>query len=326
MNELVPLDQLATEIRYYSQQAAWNIIEVGKRLKEAKSQIGTGEDWVKWLNSNVNYSRSTADRFIQCADRFADCVPVRKLNPTQMIALLSLPADETEEFIASQEAKGKPVEDMAKRALQDEIKKWKNKAEQAETSNAGLQEQVAGLKDTVREQADKLANTGTNSEYLALKEAFDKQAQDLRSAREQADTYQKAWNRERENASKAFEMAQKNVEQSPKYQKLLKENETIKAHIQGKPLEQHAKETNQPELLRSKAEEKKIVDSINNIANAVSVLPANVELKEWAEVFSGDDIGSQLIDITKNQVEKAAEKLKILAECLGSHTGIRRIK
>lgn len=130
MNEIVALDQLATEIRYYSQQATWSIIEVGKRLIEAKKQLAD-ETWSKWLHENVNFSRSTAHRFIQCAERFSDVVSIQQLNPTQMIALLSLPEEETEEFIEAKKSEGKHVEDMTIKTLRQEIKDWKDRAEQA---------------------------------------------------------------------------------------------------------------------------------------------------------------------------------------------------
>lgn len=130
MNEIVPLDQLATEIRYYSQQASWSIIEVGKRLIEAKKQVAHGE-WETWLERNVGYSQSTATRFMKCAERFGNLATLQDLNPSQTIALLALPESETETFIEQKKAEGNPVEDMTVKTLREEIKEWKSKAEQA---------------------------------------------------------------------------------------------------------------------------------------------------------------------------------------------------
>ena len=86
MNEIVPLDQLATEIRYYSQQASWSIIEVGKRLIEAKKQVAHGE-WENWLDKNVGYSKQTARRFMQCAERFGNRSMSSDLSLSQVTEL-----------------------------------------------------------------------------------------------------------------------------------------------------------------------------------------------------------------------------------------------
>ena len=163
MNEIVPLDQLATEIRYYSQQASWSIIEVGKRLSEAKKQVAHGE-WGDWLEKKVNFSERTAQRFIKCAERFSNPTSMSDLNPTQMIALLALPEAETETFIEQKKAEGNPVEDMTVKTLREEIKEWKSKAEQAKNEafaaandkrRAELRaEQVERSNETLRNQCD----------------------------------------------------------------------------------------------------------------------------------------------------------------------------
>ena len=45
----------------------------------------------------------------------------RDLNSSQMIELLSLPAEETEKFIAAKKAENNPVEDMTVKNLKAEI-------------------------------------------------------------------------------------------------------------------------------------------------------------------------------------------------------------
>lgn len=163
MNEVVALDQLATEIRYYSQQASWSIIEVGKRLIEAKKQVAHGE-WENWLDKNVGYSKQTARRFMQCAERFGNRSMSSDLSLSQVTELLSLPEAETETFIEQKKAEGKPVEDMTVKTLREEIKEWKSKAEQAKNEafaaandkrRAELRaEQVERSNETLRNQCD----------------------------------------------------------------------------------------------------------------------------------------------------------------------------
>ena len=101
MDDLSTLPQLEVEIKFYLGQTAQNIIEVGKRLIQAKSLVQHGQ-WQNWLQNNFQLSKITANRFMQCAERFGNSATSQNLNQSQMIALLSLPdAEETERFIGS---------------------------------------------------------------------------------------------------------------------------------------------------------------------------------------------------------------------------------
>ena len=90
---------------------AKNIIEVGKRLIQAKSLVQHGQ-WQNWLNDNFQLSQQTARKFMQVAERFTETRIDTSFNSTQMIALLSLPdAAETEKFLAEKAAEDKNVAD-----------------------------------------------------------------------------------------------------------------------------------------------------------------------------------------------------------------------
>lgn len=83
MNEITALDKLVIEINFYSQQSAQSIIEVGKRLIQAKAQVPHGE-WGGWLKDKVNYTERTAQRCIKCAERFGNTTTSSYLNPSSM--------------------------------------------------------------------------------------------------------------------------------------------------------------------------------------------------------------------------------------------------
>lgn len=160
MDDLSTLPQLAVEIKFYLGQTAQNIIEVGKRLIQAKSLVQHGQ-WQNWLQNNFQLSYQTAAKFIQCAEKFANVVSIRGLNSTQMIQLLALPdAEETERFIAQKAAEGKQVDEMTIRQLRNEIAEYKKTIaqkdeehqqslfdlqEEKEQSIADLNEQIADL-------------------------------------------------------------------------------------------------------------------------------------------------------------------------------------
>lgn len=97
---------------------------MGKRLTIAKEQVTHGE-WEQWLRDNVNFTKRTAQNFMKCAERFGNTKSISFLNPTQMIALLTLPEAETDDFIKQKKDEGKPVEDMTVKTLRQEIKDWK---------------------------------------------------------------------------------------------------------------------------------------------------------------------------------------------------------
>ena len=129
-NKPAKLPQLELEIKFYLGQTAHNIIEVGKRLIQAKSLVNHGH-WQAWLQNNFQLGQSAANKFMSVAERFANSESIPILKSTQMIQLLALPsAEETEKFIAEKAAEGKKVAEMTIKKLREEIAEWKKKYEQ----------------------------------------------------------------------------------------------------------------------------------------------------------------------------------------------------
>ncbi|MBR0301700.1 MAG: DUF3102 domain-containing protein, partial [Bacilli bacterium] len=124
----INLPQLENEIKFYLNQISQNIIEIGKRLIQAKSLVQHGQ-WQTWLQNNFQLSQWSAIKFMNCAERFGKLESIPILNSTQMIALLSLPEADTEKFIEQKEVAGTPVSDMSVKTLRKEIKQWKSETE-----------------------------------------------------------------------------------------------------------------------------------------------------------------------------------------------------
>lgn len=122
------LPQLEKEIKIYLGKTAQNIIEVGKRLTQAKSLVQHGE-WRSWLENNFTLDERTAQRFMQISERFSGkSVDVDVFKPSQLTEMLALPdAEETKSFIEQKAAEGTPVSDMSIKTLRKELKKWKSK-------------------------------------------------------------------------------------------------------------------------------------------------------------------------------------------------------
>lgn len=119
------LDQLVLEIKFYSQQTALNMIEVGKRLIDAKKEVPHGQ-WEAWLNEKVDISYRSAARLMQVARECANLPTLASLSSSKIFALLDLPQEDREPFISQSHTmltgEEKTVDEMTTRQLQQAIK------------------------------------------------------------------------------------------------------------------------------------------------------------------------------------------------------------
>lgn len=118
MNEIQQsnLNQLEAEITVLKHQTAQNIIEIGKRLIQAKELVVHGE-WESWLDNKVKFSRTRARQFMQVAREFGNQQMSVDLTLDKMLELTSLDPKERETFIEEN-----PVEDMTTRELRQAVK------------------------------------------------------------------------------------------------------------------------------------------------------------------------------------------------------------
>lgn len=152
-----PLSAITEEIQFYKAQAGQCIVEIGKRLLEAKEQLPHGQ-WEAWLEKSVEFSLGTAKRFMKIASEYgSNRSPVIDLPYTKLLALLQLPPEEREEFIAEPHTVNghqKTVEEMTKRELQAAIKE-KNEAvkarEEAERQLADERIRAARMEEEKKE-------------------------------------------------------------------------------------------------------------------------------------------------------------------------------
>lgn len=93
-----PLDLITEEILFYKRQAGGAIIEIGKRLLEAKAQLGHGE-WLPWLREKVDISERRAQEFMQIAREYSKSAEIADLGASKALALLALPESERANFV-----------------------------------------------------------------------------------------------------------------------------------------------------------------------------------------------------------------------------------
>jgi chromosome segregation ATPase len=152
-----PLETIENEINFYKQQTAIGIIEIGKRLIEAKEQLPHGE-WGKWLEERVEFSNVTATRFMRVAKEGGNLSTLKDLSQSKIFALLDIPQEEREEFISNpHEVNGqtKTVDEMTSRELQKVIKEKKeleNKINDKEKETEQLKQELEKEKNKPKEK------------------------------------------------------------------------------------------------------------------------------------------------------------------------------
>lgn len=172
MNELTEkkdLSVLAAEIKVLRRQgelAALSYgIEIGRKLMEAKAVVPHGQ-WGKWLETEVNYSQSQAELYMnaykgygdQQQSLFGEAAPqvIEELGFTKAVKLLAIPEPEREKFAVENQ-----VKDMSTRELDAAIKEYKQQAEDSRKAfldEKGRNEQLEKRLSEMGQAAEKAGN------------------------------------------------------------------------------------------------------------------------------------------------------------------------
>ena len=114
------------------------ILTIGKCLIEAKAQLPHGE-WLRWLTERVEFSESTAQRFMRLAREWSNPSALTDLGATKALQLLALPETERDVFLDEThlvDGEEKTVIDMTSRELERAIKDRNAALLQAEQAKA----------------------------------------------------------------------------------------------------------------------------------------------------------------------------------------------
>lgn len=136
------------------------IIELGKRLKEAKAILQHGE-WGEWLKNKVEFSQKTATDYMRIYEEYgmeqvslmpgANQQAISNLSYTKVLALLAVPREERAEFIEEND-----VENLTTRELDKIIKERDEaikRAEEAEKLTELVENEKARAQLSEREAA-----------------------------------------------------------------------------------------------------------------------------------------------------------------------------
>jgi len=192
------IETLTAEIQVYKQQAGACIVEIGRRLIQAKELLPHGQ-WASWLSEKVEFSERAAQNFMRVAREYSNPQPVADLGLSKALLLLQLPEGEREEFIEQPhevDGEEKTVQEMSKRELekvmkerdearklaesaQADVEKWKNTADAVDLKLKNAKEKIrkaeAGLKE---------ANEAAGRDAKARRKAENERAELAKKLRE----------------------------------------------------------------------------------------------------------------------------------------------
>ena len=230
-----PIEAITEEILFYKQQAGAAILEIGRRLLEAKAVLSHGA-WLPWLEQQVEFSEVTAQRFMRLAREYRNPSPVTDLGASKALVLLALPSAEREEFAAaSHEVNGemKTALEMTKRELEQAVRERKEALEQLEREQQitlDLRDEVANSQSTVAAALDEQARLRGELDAMKAK-PVEVAVQTIDASAEQIEAVRK------EEAAKAQatldEMAKVAAAKDAKLEEL--QAELAKAHSAQKP-------------------------------------------------------------------------------------------
>lgn len=139
-------------------------VQIGARLQEAKEKVGHGnfEDWCK---ENLNYSQSTAERFMRLNTEYggedgllSKSSTLQIFSITKALSLLKVPEEDRESFIEEHDIEGMTTREMqeAIRAANEERDAANAEAEAAESALKAKTEVADKLSEELEKRKKKL--------------------------------------------------------------------------------------------------------------------------------------------------------------------------
>lgn len=168
------LDTVTNEIIALRDQARnlviLHIIEIGRRLTEAKAILPHGE-WGDWLKNRVDFSQKTANDYMKIYKEYGhdqmsllsasvNSQAISNLSYTKALALIAIPREEREDFIEEND-----VENLSSRELEKLIKERNEALERAEEADK-LREVVDSEKAKAERYEREAAKANENQREL----------------------------------------------------------------------------------------------------------------------------------------------------------------
>lgn len=192
--EIIAISNQAAQMAYMS------MVEIGKRLVEAKELVDHGE-WGNYLKNEVRFSQRTANNFMQIYMRSlsgTNSQTFANLGYSQIVKLLALPDEDIEDFAETHDLKN-----MSVRQLDQAIKE----RDDARKALAEVQSEADAAKAAARDAEQRLL--------------------DMHQIAAAAKSSEEAWQKEIGKLNAALNKATSAAEKAKKQLKDLKENTKI---------------------------------------------------------------------------------------------------
>lgn len=188
------IETITEEILSYKRTAGESILEIGRRLKEAKALLSHGE-WLPWLSEKVEFSERSAQNFMRLADAYQNPQTLADLGASKALVLLALSPVERDEFLSEKhDVRGaeKTVPEMSARELEEAIRQRKIAELKAEETARELnrQKEATAEAEAAAEKAQEAAEAAraevedAKSISLAAQERTAELERELKALRE----------------------------------------------------------------------------------------------------------------------------------------------
>lgn len=219
MNEMTrPIEVITQEIQFYKGQACMSMVEIGKRLLEAKQCLPHGA-WGEWLKNEVDFSERTAQNFMRIAKEYTNPQLIADIgnSASKAIMLLSMPEEEREEFVGeAHEINGeeKTVAEMTNKELQEVLKELEAERKEKEK----LKKQLDLFEDEAQKKQDEAVDAAYSHGEEQIKRLSELKEQAEAAAREAEAEAQKkaeaALQKKLDKAKKEAEKAKKEAKEA----------------------------------------------------------------------------------------------------------------
>lgn len=140
------VEDLARQAQHYARGTAFNMLQLGRVLTEARALVPHGE-WADWVDKNAELDLRAAQYFMQCYATYGVDPEMAKLGQSKLVSMLPMSEDEREKLMAA-----KDVGKMSVRELRDEIRKARaEEREKAEKAIAEAQEKARESLEAVQQ-------------------------------------------------------------------------------------------------------------------------------------------------------------------------------
>lgn len=206
------LDGIGIRAIQHAKGAAYNLIELGHDIADAKPLVKHGE-WEEWVRTHCFISERYAQQLMQIWTRYGNAEYAPMIGTGKLMKMLSLPEGTEEKFVEENDVESMTVNEVSeavkaiRRELEEEKRKRIAAEERAEREAATIPDDIA---DTLRAKDDEIsrlseaAETAISTQREAVAEAS-RLSREVRELEEELEDKQSAYDEMKQQLMDAME-------------------------------------------------------------------------------------------------------------------------